>query len=799
MIRIAHQAVAEVARRRTATGVSIVIEGAPGIGKTFLIREILAACVPARVRILPMTGDHRQRNEAFAGARQLLAAAVDGAVDSTHQGNDGGHPGDAAFDRVDELCADGPLVLVVDDAHRLDAASLTLLRRLIWASQSLPLVVLLAARPFPPREQLTRLVQQAQVRLTLPPMDKMMVERLVFDRTGRWPGPLLRGILETAAGNPLFADELLRAYRGADALADAGTDSIEARFELDLQATGLHEVIGAQLRQLDGVTRDVLAALAVWGTEVGAGTLAEMLDRPPGTLEEPLAQAVSSGLVWRDSADMVRFAHDLVREITYEQITEPACRAAHRRAAALLTAAGYRPALVAEHLLRAAGTASDPAVVTALHDAVAATSGNFAELHAPEMIASLLDDVAAISEAAGAGGAAMPEPLLQQRAEALFLAGRGESAEALIRGRITAVTDPPVAAHLQLTLIRSLANRGETDAALEAIERTTAIAGLPGPVRRQLEAIRCWLLVLAGRPPAADERDALMARFLAAGDQHAQASLLSTCACAAFLSGRPGVALELMRARATLVREPRGFRARSSALFLPAAFELDATGPRAAQAALDRAWQLSAERQANWVDPFLGFTAGGIAFAAGDWDGGWPNSTRHWNRARRPIPAGSPCRSVPAPTSTRTAAAPGKPGPGWNHSGTGAFPCNSGTTIRAWPSWPCSKQRGRPVRRPPSRARCGPRPAANPAAGPPSSPPTRPGSRWARWTGASPTRSAATWQRSARPAVSRLIHGMLTANADEIDAAAAEFAGDRPPHRGGVRPRGTGLRGRCRR
>ena len=63
----------------------------------------------------------------------------------------------------------------------------------------------------------------------------------------------------------------------------------------------------------------------------------------------------------------------------------------HRRAAEVLAAAGYRPALVADHLLRAAGTGGDPALVTALHEAVTATRG-----YAPEVTADLLDDVAAI-------------------------------------------------------------------------------------------------------------------------------------------------------------------------------------------------------------------------------------------------------------------------------------------------------------------------------------------------------------------------------------------------------------------
>ena len=73
-----------------------------------------------------------------------------------------------AFNHVDELCADGPVVLCADDAHFLDAASLTLLRRLAWASQSLPLALLINTRPSPSRGQLTMLIRQAQIKLWLP-------------------------------------------------------------------------------------------------------------------------------------------------------------------------------------------------------------------------------------------------------------------------------------------------------------------------------------------------------------------------------------------------------------------------------------------------------------------------------------------------------------------------------------------------------------------------------------------------------------------------------------------------------
>ncbi len=208
-----HGLVLEVAEQVTPGGVSIVVEGAPGIGKTFLAQKVIGSVPPGAAKVIWVTGEHGRRNDPFAAAAPLLAGLPAGA-----------DPADAAFDRVDELCADRPVVLCADDAHNLDAATLTLLRRLVWASRDLPLAVLISTRPQPSREPLTMLIEQAQVRLWLSPMGPMMVERLAHERTGRWPGPVLSRVLELAAGNPLFATELLRAYQSAGVLAEAGPE-----------------------------------------------------------------------------------------------------------------------------------------------------------------------------------------------------------------------------------------------------------------------------------------------------------------------------------------------------------------------------------------------------------------------------------------------------------------------------------------------------------------------------------------------------------------------------------------------
>jgi hypothetical protein len=146
-----------------------------------------------------------------------------------------------------------------------------------------------------------------EVRLRLPPMGPMMIERLVYDRTGRWPGPLLRRILGLAAGNPLFAAELLRASTSSGALAAADPDLIEARFELNLRGTGVEAVIGAHLGQLGTPAREVMAAMAVWGTDICAGDLAAMMPGPDGPRDAALDLVLAAGLIRRDPAGTVTF------------------------------------------------------------------------------------------------------------------------------------------------------------------------------------------------------------------------------------------------------------------------------------------------------------------------------------------------------------------------------------------------------------------------------------------------------------------------------------------------------------
>jgi len=605
-------AVSELLRSLIATaiadraGTSLCLVGPGGMGKSHLVRTTLDAALDGAAA-LRAVGDHRRRNEPFAVLGQLTGPVAVGE-----------DPAEVTFDRIDERCAAGPLVVWVDDAHHADAASLAGLRRLVWASRSLPLTVVLSARPYPAPDQLELLLRQVQVTVELPPMDRMMTERLVFDRFGRWPGPRLRRMLDAAGGNPLFVGEMVRALREAAALDESGSDSIEVATGAVAPAAALDTVIRGHLQELDDTTTELLSALAVWGTAATLPDLADVLYSTDDALAPALARAVRSGVASSDGrVGTVDFAHDLFREVTYDALPDASRRSLHRRVAAVLTERGSGPALVAEHLLQAAAARrredpTDAELLGALNAAVEA-SGQFAPEVAVELL-QVADELTVRDDPAAEG-------LLLQRAAELFRTGRGTAAERLVLERIGGVRDPAIAAGLQRVLITSQINRADVDGALVSMGHTLAIERLPAPVRRGLSAQRQWLLLLGGRFGLLGDLDAMAAEAAAADDRPAESTLLLTSAVLAYVCGDSRRALQIFSARPELMDAELGALSGTTAMVWPAMFRLEIEGTASAGPELERARATATQINSSWVYPFLGFVAAGAAWAGGDWDG----------------------------------------------------------------------------------------------------------------------------------------------------------------------------------
>jgi predicted ATPase len=147
-------------------------------------------------------------------------------------------------------------------------------------------------------------------------------------------------------GNPLYVRELARLLARGDRLRRPATD-------VDLPE-GLHRLVSRRTDQLSPACRDLLGGAAALGAEVDVPVLRAAAPQPD-TVDVLIAEAVDAGVLvdpWRPA--MLRFAHDVVRQVRYGQLSRGERIAWHGRIADALAAAGALPAEVARHRIRAA-------------------------------------------------------------------------------------------------------------------------------------------------------------------------------------------------------------------------------------------------------------------------------------------------------------------------------------------------------------------------------------------------------------------------------------------------------------
>ena len=258
-----------------------------------------------------------------------------------------------------------PLVLLLDDLHWADDASLDLLRVAARRLAAAPLLLVATyradevTRGHPLYALLPLLAREGQAaRLELRPLGGGDLAGLARGRYALPPAATARLVAYLAGraeGNPLYTGELLRTLEEEGALRrnDAG-------WALgDLAAVGipplLRQVIDARVDRLGADTRTLLATAAVIGQEVPLDLWAAVA----GVAEEALLDAVERAAEAHILAEApivagYRFTHALVREALYEATPLPRRRARHRQVGEALAARRVAdPDAVAYHLQRA--------------------------------------------------------------------------------------------------------------------------------------------------------------------------------------------------------------------------------------------------------------------------------------------------------------------------------------------------------------------------------------------------------------------------------------------------------------
>ena len=223
-----------------------------------------------------------------------------------------------------------PTLLLVEDAHWLDASSAELLSEVVATLTEVPLMVLMSRRSFPKGVVLPEADEVIQLS-QLDKQDSLEIVRSIPGANSLPDDTILRAV-EAAEGVPLFLEQLIislieEVRRASDSHQKSGGIPLK-----------LGEIMSERLDRRPAGRRIVQVAACV-GRSFTPNFLAALLQQEPASIEEPLQALVDAEiLVPRRYGAEIRyeFRHALLQRIAHESMVQTERRATHGQIVELL-------------------------------------------------------------------------------------------------------------------------------------------------------------------------------------------------------------------------------------------------------------------------------------------------------------------------------------------------------------------------------------------------------------------------------------------------------------------------------
>ncbi|MFT4195484.1 AAA family ATPase [Ottowia sp.] len=228
-----------------------------------------------------------------------------------------------------------PLALLVEDVFLADERSQRLIASLAQRLAAQPLLLLMSYRPdFVPRWREEPWFEE-QALGPLPPAD---AARLADHLMGGDPSlaPIRRALLDRAAGNPLFLEQMVMTLLDDGSLQGppGACRSLAGTAPLKVPAS-IMAIIGARVDRLPADAKASLEAAAILGEPLQAALLAAVRRIEPAEAERHLQQALSGGLIVAvpfPPGTGYAFRTGLVQESVLASMTRARRRLLHRAA-----------------------------------------------------------------------------------------------------------------------------------------------------------------------------------------------------------------------------------------------------------------------------------------------------------------------------------------------------------------------------------------------------------------------------------------------------------------------------------